>query len=175
MNNIEIWKEVKNYEGIYEVSNFGNVKSLQRLIKHRESNTLVKEKIMKPFLSKSGYFIIRLNKNKIGKTHSIHQLVAIAFLNHKPCGYLLVVDHIDNNRLNNNLSNIQIVTNRENTSKRLTTHSSKYVGVAYDKKNKKWLSSIRINGKSKHLGRFKTQEEASERYSVELKKINNYD
>ena len=137
MNNIEIWKEVKNYEGIYEVSNFGNVKSLQRLIKHRESNTLVKEKIMKPFLSKSGYFIIRLNKNKIGKTHSIHQLVAIAFLNHKPCGYLLVVDHIDNNRLNNNLSNIQIVTNRENTSKRLTTHSSKYVGVAYDKKNKK--------------------------------------
>lgn len=171
MSNIEIWKGVKGYEGIYEVSDFGNVRSLQRLIKHRESNTLVKEKIMKPFLSKSGYFIIRLNKNKIGKTYSIHQLVAIAFLNHKPCGYLLVVDHIDNNRLNNNLSNIQIVTNRENTSKRLTNHSSKYVGVAYDKNNNKWLSSIRINGKSKHLGRFKTEEEASERYLIELTKI----
>ena len=171
---MEIWKDIKGYEGFYQISNLGNVKSLSRLVKHKQSYNLVKEKIMKQFLSKSGYLIVRLNKNKIGKTYSIHQLIAINFLNHIQCGFLLVIDHIDNNKLNNALDNLQIITNRQNTSKRITKYSSKYVGVSFDKKNEKWMSSIRINGKSKHLGRFNTEEEARNKYLIELNKINDY-
>jgi len=165
----EIWKEIKGYED-YEISNLGRVKSLARIITTVRGSRTYKEKILKGALDHYGYSLVSLYKDNKVKTKMIHQLVAIAFLNHTPDGYKLVVDHVDNNPLNNELGNLQIITHRENLSKD-KKGSSEYTGVSWDKSRKKWMSSIRVNGKIKHLGRFTDELEASEAYQKALKEL----
>lgn len=159
---MEIWKSIEGYEK-YQVSSLGNVKSFW----------FDKEKILKPSITGSGYKFVLLSSNGIIKNKMIHQLVAIAFLNHKPCGFELVVDHIDNNRLNNNIENLRIVTNRENCSRKHLKSKSKYVGVCFNKTVNKWMSSIYIDKKVKNLGYFENEEEANEYYQNALKAIEN--
>ena len=162
---MEIWKEVKGYEGLYKVSNLGNIKSLPK-----KGNP--KGKILKPCLTGIGrdYLGVCLFKDKKGKTRTIHQLVAEAFLNHTPNGHELVVDHINNVKTDNRLENLQLITNRENLSKD-RKGSSKHTGVSWYKKRSKWISSIQINGKLKHLGYFKNELEAAEAYQNKLKEL----
>jgi hypothetical protein len=92
----------------------------------------------------------------------------MSFLGHKPCGYKLVVNHIDFNKLNNNLVNLEIITNRENCNKKHLKSSSKYVGVAWCKASKKWRAMIDINNKSNYLGLYNTELEASNAYQNKL-------
>ena len=165
---VEVWRDIPNYEGFYQVSNLGNVKSLDRIdIRGRK----LKGKLLKYSLATNGYFVVELNKNGKAKTITIHKLVSYAFLNHKPCGYKLVVNHIDINRQNNNLYNLEITTSRENTNRKHIKSSSKYVGVSWNKKNRKWMSNIVINGKKKYLGLFTDEKEAAQAYQKELTKI----
>jgi len=91
--------------------------------------------------------------------------LAESFLNHKPNGHKLVVDHIDRNRLNNTLDNIRIVTTRENTN--WSRGKSRYVGVTLDRGY--IYARICKEGKTVHLGSFKTEKAAHERYKQELK------
>lgn len=72
----------------------------------------VHERILK--LRKSTYYNIKLRNKGVEKTHHVHKLVAIAFLNHKPNGHELVVDHIDKNELNNHVDNLQLITHSQN-------------------------------------------------------------
>ena len=167
----EVWKCILGYEGIYMISNLGSVKSLQRLVPSKNSKRLVKEKILKQCIDSVGYLHVGLNKENKHKTFKIHKLVAIAFLNHSPCGYKIVVDHIDDNKLNNNANNLQLVSQRENASKNKKSGSSVFTGVNWHKQHKKWHSKIELNGKSKHLGYFETELEASKAYQKELKKL----
>jgi hypothetical protein len=169
---MEIWKDVKGYEGLYQVSNYGNVKSLPKKIGFG-LGYLVPEKILKQAITSSGYFGVRLYINNKGKTFRIHQLVAIAFLNHIPCGHDIIVDHMDGNKQNNRLDNLQLITSRENLSKEKKNCSSKYTGVHWVTKNKKWRSQICINGKLKYLGLYTSEIEASKVYQKELETINN--
>ena len=97
-------------------------------------------------------------------------LVAMAFLNHKPCGHKLVVDHINNNKLNDRLYNIQVITQRQNCSKD-KKGSSKYTGVTWDKRQNKWKAYIRIKQKLRYLGYYKKEKEAAQAYQNELKKL----
>jgi hypothetical protein len=157
----EEFRDVEGYEGLYQVSNLGNVKSL----------IYGKERILKLSFDGSGYLKIDLYKNKIQKTIHIHQLVAMAFLNHTPCGMKLVVNHKDFNKLNNNVENLEIVTSRENTNKKHFKSSSKYTGVNWHKNRNKWQSQILINGKIIYLGLFKTELEASNAYELKLKTL----
>ena len=158
----EIFKAIPGYEGIYEVSDLGRVKSLK----------FGKEKILKCIKDSAGYYVVGLRKDNKTKTKKVHQLVAMAFLNHTPDGtQKLVVDHIDNNKLNNRLDNLQLTTNRENTSKDRKGCSSKFIGVSWFKRDNKWKASIYINGKLIHLGYFDTEEEASKAYNNKLKEI----
>jgi len=161
----EIWKDIPNYEGYYQVSNLGRVKSLKR-------NRSPKEKILKSSKTKNGYLSNTLSKNNKQKSYFLHQLVAMAFLDHKPNRGKIVVDHIDNNKTNNKLSNIQVVSQRVNASKDKfrIKRTSKYVGVNKSHKGNKWIAKIHI-GKTIHLGRFDTEEEASEAYQAKLKEI----
>lgn len=157
---LEIFKDIKGYEGYYKVSNLGRVKSLERFVKKRNGVTQpVKERMLKPAVDGTGYMSVALT----GKTFKVHQLVAVAFLNHKTNGHSLVVDHKDNNKLNNKLSNLDIVTQRINLSRRGGT--SKYVGVSWSKENRKWHSTTRVNGKQIHLGYFNDEFEASNAYN----------
>jgi len=158
----EIWKDVPGYEGYYQVSNLGNVKSLK----------FSKEKLLIPCFNSVGYLTVNLYKNGDIKMFQIHQLVAIAFLNHIPDGTnKIVVDHINNIPTDNRLENLQLISNRENLSKDKKNTSSKYTGVSWHKKNKKWLARIRINGNRKHLGYFINEIEASNAYQNTLKNL----
>jgi hypothetical protein len=161
---VEVWRDIPTYEGKYQVSNLGNVKSLNY-------NKTKVAKVMTKYLNTNGRHSVGLSKNgKHNGNCKISQLVAMAFLNHKPCGLKMVVDHKDNNKLNDRLYNLQVITNRQNTSKDKRGGTSKYTGVYKDKT--KWRAAIRINGKIKYLGLFVDEKEAAQAYQNELKKIN---
>lgn len=105
----EIWKDIIDYEGLYQVSNLGRVKSLAKFCGHRPQ----KEKILKQ-QDLRGYKIVTLCKNSILKRFQVHRLVGLAFIDNpqnKPC-----INHKDENRSNNNSSNLQWVTWKENTN-----------------------------------------------------------
>ena len=168
---IEEFRDIKGYEGIYQVSNLGRVKTLSRDIKCRGGFRTIKEKILKTTTGKKGYLQISLSKIECKrKTISIHQLVAIAFLNHVPDGHRVVVDHINNARTDNRVKNLQLITNRENISKEIRG-SSKYTGVSRCKKSNKWRADIYFNGKLRYLGCFTNEIDAHHTYQKELKKI----
>jgi hypothetical protein len=119
--------------------------------------------------------MVGLHKNKKQKSHRIHVLVAQMFLGHKPNKtYEIIVDHKDNNKLNNNLDNLQLITARENSSKDINKNStvSRYIGVYKNRKNNTWYSQIKIKGRGTHLGCFKTELEAHEAYQKALSEIN---
>ena len=157
----EIYKDIPDYEGMYRVSNLGNVKSLK----------FGKEKVLKRcFYSNKRYLMVNLCKDSKREYKSVHSLVAVAFLNHTPDGHNIVVDHIDEDGANNRLENLQLITSRENRvrSIRKGKTSSQYIGVCWNKRLSKWASHIRINGKNKHIGLFTDELEASEAYQKEL-------
>ena len=164
----EIWKDVVGYEGVYQVSDLGRVRSLDRVDSAGRS---LKGRILKLSTNKKGYLVVRLYLEGKGNTRYVHQLVARAFLNHEPCGNKLVVDHIDNDKSNNSLENLQIITQRENLSKD-KAGKSKYTGVYLDSKRNKYVARCRHNKKQKYLGGFNTELEASEAYNKYLKTTN---
>jgi hypothetical protein len=161
----EVWKDIKDYEGLYQVSNLGRVKSLSRFV---SNGRFKNDTILKPIKQSTGYTNVNLYKKNKVKQVSIHQLIAIHFLNHIPKGNKIVVDHIDNNRSNNKVCNLQILSNRENVTKNI-----KNPGINFRKDTKKWTARIHINGKRKYLGQFDNELDAIKSYQKELMKINN--
>jgi hypothetical protein len=174
---MEEWKDIKGYEGYYQVSSLGSIKSLEKYRSNGVSGYLQKEIIMKGRLTnENSYYYLNLCKDKSKKTFYIHQLVAIHFLNHTPDGHNIIINHINGIKTDNRVENLELVTARENLStcfkKGKENYSSQYVGVCWKKSNKKWCSSIRIDGKIKHLGLFDTEIDASNAYQNKLKEIN---
>jgi hypothetical protein len=170
MNDTEIWKDIPGYEGIYQVSNMGNVKSLSREKLHKGKYPITtNEKILKPLANSHGYLLVVLCNNGLKKTMKVHTLVAMAFFNHKPNGtHKIVVDHINNIKTDNRLVNLQLISQRENTSKDKKS-TSQYTGVCWAKSNNKWTASININNKVKKLGYFTDEYEAHLAYQKALK------
>lgn len=108
----EIWKDVVGYEGLYQISNLGNVKSLNY-------NHTGKERILAKKHHKSGYVTVTLCKNGKHKNKSIHILVAMAFIPNRfslPC-----VNHIDGDKENNFVDNLEWVTYSQNTMHAIQT------------------------------------------------------
>lgn len=110
--------------------------------------------------NKQGYESISCNSKRI----YVHQLVAIAFLNHKPNGMTKVVDHINGNVSDNRVENLRVVSIRENANNRHHSKSSKFVGVNWHKRSKKWQSKIKYQGKQYTLGMFDDEKEAALAY-----------
>lgn len=164
----EVWKDVPNYLGQYQVSNLGNIKSLSRL---DSSGHKLKERVLKSAIS-GGYLTVVLCKNGITKTFGVHVLVAISFLNHTPNGHTMVVNHINFNKLDNTLNNLEVVTHRENSNHKHLKSSSKYTGVSWHNRVNKWGSSIRVNNKGIYLGYFVNEIDAHNAYQDKLKSLN---
>ena len=122
----EVWRDIPNYEG-YQVSNFGRVKSLERL---NARGYRVNEKILKPTITHRGYYLIGLCKNSIQKFYYVHRLVWISFNGTIPEG--LQVNHINEIKTDNRLENLNLMTAKENMNygsrtERSTKNRSKVV------------------------------------------------
>lgn len=109
MKEIEIWKDIPNYEGIYQASNLGRIKSLERIDVrgHR-----VKEKILKPSRDRYGYYQVVLCKNSKLKAYRVHRLVWSAFNGQIPEN--MQVNHINEIKSDNRLENLNLMTCKEN-------------------------------------------------------------
>ena len=169
----EIWRDIPDYEGLYRVSNLGNIKSLKRNVYrkcgriHYTKNEFIMSKVKDTI-----YYTVTLYKNGIGTKKSIHQLMGISFLDKDYIKKGLVVDHIDNNPLNNLLNNLQIVTVRVNSSKDKKGYSSRYTGVSWCKSTNKWKSVIVNKSHRIYLGVFKCELSAYHAYIKKLNQIN---
>lgn len=114
----EIWKDIKEYEGLYQVSNLGRVRSCKREIKMRNQFTGI-EYYLNPWTDNKGYKRADLMKNGKKKSKQVHRLVAEAFIENpynKP-----QVNHIDGNPKNNNVSNLEWNTAKENSQHAIRT------------------------------------------------------
>lgn len=157
---MEEWRDIPGYEGLYKVSDLGNVLSIR------------KNGLLKPGLS-HGYKVVVLFADKKRSTIKVHQLVAMAFLEHKRCGMSKVVDHIDGNKENNKLSNLQILSHRGNIQKAdRKNKSSKFTGVTFHKGRQMYRAYIDVSKKNIHLGFYESEIEASKAYQDALKKYN---
>ena len=109
----EIWKPVVGWEDSYEVSNLGNIKSLDRYITTKNGHQLyIKQTIIKKRINNCGYERVELNKNGKGKMYSIHRLVAEAFLEN--FNKNLQVNHKNGIKTDNRIQNLEMVTAKEN-------------------------------------------------------------
>jgi hypothetical protein len=160
----EIWKTIPGYTE-YQISNLGNVISLKNS----------KKRMLKPAPMQNGYLVVSLSNAGKTKTFTIHSLVAEAFLGYKRDGFKTnTVDHIDQIKTNNILTNLQLISQRENTSKSKRSSgikTSKYTGVSWNKGVNKWIVYIRIGNKHKCLGTFVNEEDAHKAYQKELTKV----
>lgn len=138
----EIWKDIKGYEGLYQISNNGRVKSLLKVTKFGNRLKVNEEMILKPALGKRGYYVVSLNHNGKSKTFTIHRLIAEAFipnpLNKK------FIDHINTIKTDNRIENLRWVTSKENSNNILTLkHSS-------ESTSKKWKDGCYNNRNNIH-------------------------
>jgi hypothetical protein len=154
---METFRWIPGYEGLYDVSDMGRVRSYKGELKFLKQG------------SNCGYFHVILYKNNKKKKFGVHQLVAMAFLGHVPDGRKLVPDHIDKNKSNNRVENLRIVTQRENCSRR---ERDLPTGVYWVKKRGNYKTQIQINGKLITKCGFNTAEEASAAYQKALSEIN---
>ena len=165
---MENWKDIKGYEGKYQVSDLGRVKSLKRWVDNKgNGGYFIKEKVLKAQNGGNNYLIVGLSKDMKSKSYAVHKLVAEAFLGKKENA---VIDHINNISSDNTLINLQYISQRENVSKD-KQGTSKYTGAYWKPQDKKWISSIYLNGNKMHLGSFDTEERASIAYNLALMQI----
>lgn len=168
----EIWKDVPEYEGLYEVSSLGRVRSLARQWTAGNCASLKHNgKVLSAGIGSDGYRIVVLCNNKHRKTMKVHKLVAMAFLQHKPNNYEFVIDHINDIKSDNRVENLQLVTQRFNAFKTQGNYSSQYKGVCWNKYRQKWTSHIRINKLLKYLGAYNNEYDAHLAYQNALKNL----
>ena len=122
----EVWKTIPNYDG-YLISNMGVVKSIDRL---SSNGRHLKGKILKPLKSSGGYLSISLCKDGKDKHYAIHRLVMLAFVGECPDG--MEVNHIDENKHNNALSNLEYLTSQDNCN-----HGTRNERIALSNKHPK--------------------------------------
>jgi len=152
MEKIE-WKSIAGFEGFYEVSNYGAIKSLRRGIELSQR------------INMSGYKSCTLSIPGVRKTVVVHQLVFDAF-----CGdrdKTLVIDHINSVKTNNRAYNLRQIPTRENTT-RGKNRESNYRGVRLFGQDNKWGAEIQIEGKRYFLGLYDNAEIASIKYETAL-------
>lgn len=167
----EVWKSVPGWEGFYEVSDWGNVRSVDRKIVNPKGSEIFYPG--KPIIKvkRGNYYAVTLNKKMFSRNFRVHRLVAMAFIDKEIENKKLVVDHKDRNPINNRLDNLRIVSYRQNNLNKglCKRNKSGYKGVHYHKQRNKWCAIININGKSSYIGLFDSPEEAGSAWMEKAK------
>ena len=139
-----IWKDVVGYEGLYQVSNIGIVKGVDRFVNAKGGKKrLAKGKIIKPCIDKDGYLTVTLHKEGIKFPYHIHRLVAMAFLENVEC--LPVVHHINGNNQDNRVENLMWVSVEYNNSENIA-RKRKSEGAFRRNDNKVKIRQYSIDG-----------------------------
>ena len=153
----EIWMDILGYDGIYQVSDLGRIKSLKRYVEHpRHGSLLLQEKIRKQGFDKDRGFNITLSNNGINKARLVHQIVAETFIPNKHD--FNCVRHKNGNKKDNRVSNLEWFTRIDASidSNKKKIKTSKHNGVYFDKSKNKWRATIN----KKTLGTFNTEKKA---------------
>jgi hypothetical protein len=168
----EIWKDIKGYEGYYQVSNLGNVKSIGRVVQRSNFPLPIKERILKATVNKKGYLVVNLQRGGNAKVCTIHRLVAEAFLEKDDTRSF--VDHINTDKSDNNASNLRWVTAQENSNNPMTKEHQKQSSAANAKhggESKCSRSVFQFNLKRELIGKYPSTLEASKAIGVKREKI----
>ena len=127
---MEIWKDIAGYENKYQVSNYGRVR-----------NIYGKGKILKPWMNDNGYLLVTLSKDGIRKKYRVHRLVAQAFIPNPD--NLETVDHIDSNKTNNHIDNLQWLSGIDNTRKAF--NDGLHMNHEYENRNYRYVINLTTN------------------------------
>lgn len=121
----EIWKDIPNYEGLYQVSNTGKVKSLSHYTRNNCNGGLrfTIGKILSQYKMPNGYYQVQLSKNDMREKKYVHRLVADNFIENS--NGLSDVNHIDGNKSNNEVSNLEWCSHRDNQKHMIENHMTK--------------------------------------------------
>lgn len=128
-----MWRNIRGYEGLYQVSNLGRVRSLDRVVMTTMNCRHYKSVILTPTYNDSGYLIVSLSKNGEITPHRVHRLVAEAFipnLEGKPC-----IDHINGVRDDNRVENLRWCTKLENNNFELSIENKKKAHINQTNEN----------------------------------------
>lgn len=152
----EIWKDVCNYEGYYQISNKGRIKSLDRYVERNGKLVKVKGKILNLNKNNAGYYYLNLCTNNSRKKFLIHRLVAIAFIPNQ--NKLKCINHKDENKSNNSVENLEWCNHKYN---------SNYGNIRSKLSDKKCKSVICLELNKK----FKSQTEAANYFNIKQSAI----
>ena len=144
MNEKEIWKDVPNYEGYYQVSNLGRIKAINRVVNIKETKTMcLREHIMKQRKTNKGYMVVRLSKDGIAKNMFVHVAVLTSF-SKRPQG-MSQINHKDEDKANNNLTNLEFCTPSYNQNYGRCS-KNKSDATINDKRKSKAIIQISLDG-----------------------------
>lgn len=177
--NTEIWEKIIDYP--YEISNHGNIRrNPDAPYKHKN------KEYVKPYINNKGYSCVHFYKNSKMYSFLIHRLIAIAFIPNT--NNLPDINHIDGNKLNNDVSNLEWCTHQQNmqhawdnnlhsnrhacASVKRKRSTSKYIGVSWSEQRKRWCVYVGFNGKHYSAGRFINEIDAATAHDNFIKEKN---
>lgn len=173
----EVWRDIPGYEGLYQVSSFARVRSLDRKIIRKGTTARLNGFLLSQHIARGYWYVDLFNHNSIKNGIGVHALVTMAFFNHKRCGHEIEVNHKDKNKKNSYLYNLELVTHQENMQHGFkdTGCSSNYTGVSFDKIRNKYKSKIVLNKTEVLLGRFDNEIYASKLYELACINMDKFD
>lgn len=126
MNQVEVWKDIPGFEGLYQASNQGRIRSLDMRVKYKNTTgtALKKGRVLSPKTTNTGYLEVVLMKNLVRHNKRVHQLVALAFIPN-PNGYS-AINHINENKKDNSVENLEWCTIRQNCEAYTSSRNTVY-------------------------------------------------
>jgi len=168
----ELWEDIPSYEGFYQASNMGRVRSIDRVVPIQRGATKrsIKGYVLKPYLRK-GYLVVDLHSGsrESRKATSAHTIIWRTFNGQVP--HPLQIDHKNEDKTDNRLSNLQLLSNRDNCIKGRLKYRDLPTGAYWREDTHKYYSRIQINGKDKYLGMFNCPTAAHLAYEKERLKL----